>query len=69
MYEKDEELAELQRELDSWYSPFTVEVEMRSAASVVAAGSKGPDLVTELSSMCDFVERAISRYATLTDRS
>lgn len=69
MYRKDEELAELQRELDSWYSPFNVEVEMRSAASVVAAGSKGPDLVAELSAMCDFVERAITRYATLTDRS
>lgn len=69
MYAKDEELAELQRELDSWYSPFTVEVDVRSAVSVVAAGSRGADLLTELGAMVDFVQRAIGRYATLTDHA
>lgn len=67
MYSKDEELAELQRELDSWYSPFTVEVDVRSASSIVAAGSRGADLLSEIGAMIDFVERAIGRYATLTD--
>lgn len=62
MYSKEEELAELQRELASWYPPFDVEVETNSSVVVVAAGGQSSDLMSELTAMVNFATSAISRY-------
>lgn len=67
MYSKQEELTELQRELDSWYPPFEVGVEVNSAVQVMAAGARDVDLVTELGNMIDFVSAALGRYQAFVD--
>ena len=68
MYTKDEELAELKKELDSWYPPFVAEFEVRTRVRVVAAGSPEDDLTTELAAMVVFAERAIATYRDEVDR-
>lgn len=62
MYSQQEELAELQRELDSWYPPFDVEADVNSNVVVVAAGGQSTDLITELTAMADFARHALSTY-------
>lgn len=69
MYSKDEELAELQRELDSWYPPFEIGVEVNSTVTVMAAGAKSVDILTEFGEMITFADAAITRYQGFADRN
>lgn len=67
MYSKAEELEELQLELDSWYPPFEIGVEVNSSVTVMAAGAKNSDIVTELGHMISFADAAITRYQAFVD--
>ena len=67
MYSQAEELGELQRELDSWYPPFEIGVDVNSSVTVMAAGAKNADIVTEFGEMIAFADAAITRYQAFVE--